>query len=359
MKKTLVVAAGLAVLSTSAFASKARMAALNQDSGLGSYYMEDERNAFRMAGSFSGNYAYLEHGTNGAAGDAEGGFFREGNSMSYGLYLNSSEHGQLASSSTGAAPARLDLFLRSNSGMNWGVRLGYETINIDATDEDGSAFDLSVNGELAGANVWFTYVPATDTLSGSAGNEADMSLGATYGYGDHTLFAEYSSEGGVDGADAEATIRVGAGRTMSTDSGMFFYDVTLESISNEGNDEDVSKLALPVTFGFESQATSWLTWRASIQQSLFGSRDTDGDKSSARTTTVGAGASLTWGNLRIDGTLAGIVNTSAADTTTTRTTTTTDGSDATTDTTTETVSVDGNRLGLNNLMANISAVYTF
>jgi hypothetical protein len=331
MKKTLVVAAGLAVLSTSAFASKARMSALNQDAGQGSYYMDDERNVFRTAGSFSGNYVYLEHGTNGAAGDAEGGFFREGSSLNYGIYLNSSEHGQLGTSSTTAQPGRLDVFLQGNSGMNWGVRLGYETITVDAANEDGSAFDLSVNGDLGGANVWFTYVPATDALTSGADQEADMQLGATYGYGDHTLFAEYSSEGGPDGADAESTIVVGAGRTMSTDSGMFFYDVKLESISNEGHNDKVSKLALPVTFGFEAAATSWLTWRASIQQSVLGSRDTDGKKSSARTTSVGAGASLTWGNLRVDGSLVGLADLTAG----------------------------AQVLGSAALMSNVSAVYNF
>ena len=63
MKKHIVVAAGLAVLSTGAFATKARMTALNQDASFGSFYMDDERNAFRSAGAFSGNYVYLEHGT--------------------------------------------------------------------------------------------------------------------------------------------------------------------------------------------------------------------------------------------------------------------------------------------------------
>jgi len=358
MKKTLVVAAGLAVLSTSAFATKARMTALNQDSGRGSFYIDDERNAFRTAGSFGGNYVYVEHGasaTSGVGGTAEGGFFREGSSMSYGLYLNSSEHGQLASAAGTVNvdhdddnttpnvdvpieidPARVDLFLKSNSGMNWGVRLGYETVTVDkqtttseatiSSDQDGSAFDISLNADLGGANVWLTYVPATDKLTSGADQEADMSIGATYAYGDHTLFAEYSSEGGSDVAnnESENTIVVGAGRTMSTDSGMFFYDVTLESISNEGNSDKVSKLALPVTFGFEAQATSWLTWRASIQQSLFGSRDNDGKDSSARTTTFGVGASLNWGSLRVDG----VVSNTAA-------------------------------IGTNSLMSNVSAVYNF
>ena len=39
--------------------------------------MDDERNAFRTAGDFSGNYVYVEHGANavsGVGGTAEGGF---------------------------------------------------------------------------------------------------------------------------------------------------------------------------------------------------------------------------------------------------------------------------------------------
>ena len=51
------------------------------------------------------------------------------------------------------------------------------------------------------------------------------------------------------------------------------------------------------------KATSWLTWRASINQSLFGAHEaaSNGDETSARTTNLGVGASLTWGSLRVDG----------------------------------------------------------
>ena len=64
MKKHLVVAAGLAVLSTGAFASKARMAALSQDASYGSFYLEDNRNAFRSSNSVNSmsNYMITEWG---------------------------------------------------------------------------------------------------------------------------------------------------------------------------------------------------------------------------------------------------------------------------------------------------------
>ena len=335
MKKHIVVAAGFAVLSTGAFATVARMTALNQNGPQGSYYIQDERNAFRTAGSFSGNYVYMEHGTNGAAGAAEGGVFRDGGDMSYGLYLNSSAQGNLGNSAGGAAPGRLDLFLKGNSGMNWGVRLGYESITVDAANEDGSNFDFSVNGDLGGANVWLTYVPGADALTGGAGTEADMQLGATMAMGDHTLFAEYDSEGNNDGDDATTTLTLGAARTHSTDSGMWFYDISLVQTTDETaltgvGGEAGDRMRIPVTVGFETKATSWLTWRASINQSLHGAFEgaTSGNETSARTTNVGVGASLTWGSLRVDGNVNSL--TGAA----------------------------GN-LGSDQFMSNVSAVYNF
>jgi hypothetical protein len=330
MKKHIVVAAGLAVLSTGAFATVARMSALNQDTAQGSYYMDDERNAFRSAGAFSGNYVYFEHGSNGANGDAQGGVFREGGSMNYGLYINSDINNNLANSASGANPARFDLFLKSNSGMNWGVRLGYESITVDAANEDGSTFDFSVNGDLGGANVWFSMAPATDTLAGADGTESDMQVGATMAMGDHTLFAEYDSEGGAANADAATRITVGAARTHSTDSGMWFYDISLNMTTAEGNVDGVDRTTVPVTFGFESKATSWLTWRASIQQSVFGALDSNGNEASARTANLGVGASLTWGDLRVDGVVSN-ANTAAG----------------------------AGTLGSDGFMSNVSAVYNF
>ena len=334
MKKHIVVAAGLAVLSTGAFATVARMQALNQGTGAqGSYYIDDERNVFRSAGAFSGNYVYMEHGADFAAGattgTAEGGVFREGGSMSYGLYLNSTAHGDnvQTSGANGVDPGRLDLFLKGNSGMNWGVRLGYSSILVDASNIDNSGFDFSVSAELGGADVWLTMEPGADKTTAAQNDQAaDMQLGASMEMNDHTLFAEYDSQGGNDGADAQTTLTLGAAQTHSTDSGMWFYDVSLVNVTNQGFNTDNSQMSLPVTFGFETKATSWLTWRGSLQQSLYGAQTTGDNDTSVRTTSIGVGASLTWGSLRVDGT----VNSST-----------------------------GNNLGTNNFMSGVSAVYNF
>ena len=141
-----------------------------------------------------------------------------------------------------------------------------------------------------------SYVPGVETSTGVE-TEADMRLGATMGMGDHTLFAEYDSEGGaLTAADAQTTLVVGAARTHSTDAGMWFYDISYNMITAVGNVDGTDRTRLPVTFGFETKATSWLTWRASIQQSLNGISDTNGSETSGRTTNLGVGASLTWGS---------------------------------------------------------------
>ena len=330
MKKTLVVAAGLAVLSTSAFASKARMSALSQGDVLGSYYMDDNRNIWRMPHQVNthNNFVITEWagGEKGSATAApEGGFFRSGATMNYGLYLNSDSRNNITASQD---PSRVDLFVAGSGSMEWGARLGYASFT--SGDDKGSAMDLTLSAVLGGANVWLGFAPSATTTVTDTDTEynSDMSLGFTYGVADHTLFAEYSSEGGTGDQDAMTSIVVGMGKTMAAgDNATVFYDVQVNSVSNYKHDTKDSLLRVPVRFGAEVRANSWLTWRASISQSIFGALDEDGDKTSVRTTALGAGASLTWGDLQLDGTL-----TSAA---------------------------SGNLGTDSNLMSNVSATYKF
>ena len=315
MKKHLVVAAGLAVLSTGAFASKARMAALNQGSSLGSFYLEDNRNVFRSSNSVNSmnNYVITEWGSSyipgGAAATAEGGFFRSHGAMNYGLYLNSDAHGNVDNNLN---PARVDLVVGGDAGLNWGLRLGYESMEAAGSNHEASGFDLGLSATVSGANLWLNYAPATTSTVANAETErnADMTLGATYGMGDYTLFAEYASEGQDGDKDASTSITVGAAKVWETSGGAsVFYDASIVSTANydlAGTTyaADNSKLSVPVTLGVEVKAASWLTWRASIQQSVYGSHeDAAGTVTSGRTTNLGAGASLTWGDLQIDGTI--------------------------------------------------------
>jgi hypothetical protein len=73
---------------------------------------------------------------------------------------------------------------------------------------------------------------------------------------------------------------------------------------------------VPVTFGVESKATNWLTWRASLSQSLYGTFEAaNGDEQTDERTTLGVGASFTYGNLQLDGTIATAANGTLGNTT--------------------------------------------
>ena len=330
MKKTLIVAAGLAVLSTSAFASKARMQALGQDATLGSFYMQDNRNIWRMPHSINANsnFVVTEWGPQAAdkdAENAEGGFFNSAASMNYGLYLNADALGNVQAAANDNNPTRFDVFVGGNSMMNWGARLGYETVtnNVSGqTAQEASGFDFTVSAELSGANVYLTYVAAADaTQTSQFDQNADIKLGATYMMNEYTLFGEYSIEGNNAAKDniaeeeASSKITVGAGKAMAmSDSATVFYDAKIISTSNyDANgaySKNASSMALPVTFGVESKATSWLTLRASISQPIYSNIKTTNPatdvttETSSRSTKLGVGASLTYGSLQLDGTLS-------------------------------------------------------
>ena len=75
------------------------------------------------------NYVITEWGDSGGAASSEGGFFRSHGAMNYGLYFNSGVNGNVVDSLN---PARVDLFVGGDAGLNWGLRLGYESKEVQA-----------------------------------------------------------------------------------------------------------------------------------------------------------------------------------------------------------------------------------
>ena len=87
-------------------------------------------------------------------------------------------------------------------------------------------------------------------------------------------------------------------------------------------------MAVPIVLGYEAAATSWLTLRGSITQNLWGKKDnknftyanpivkslvssvygSEGKGTIANSTTIVAGASLTFGDLVLDGMIGGAKN---------------------------------------------------
>ena len=364
MKKSIMIGLGLALLSTSAYATKSRLSALGQNEARGSHYIDDTRSVFRNAAHVNtmNNYVVTEWGNNtGAAGtteNAEGGFFRSSGAFAYGLYYGSDLDDQnairsnaaastnnyggssiaMGSSSLMARTNEIGLFFGGDMGVQWGAPLQYSkaknegsTLNDKEADQSGLALgggiimgDLELYANLKLSDDSENFANASTT--GAKWEGGGVNIGASYGWGDWTFFAEYdkisaefTAGSGVAKNETERTsLEIGAGNTHEVSStARVYYNVSYKSV--EGEDKDGTTAAnnrkqkdtnLPFTVGFEADANSWLTVRGAISANVLISdtevttsgatgrtfKETDVDSQS-----VTAGATLNFGKLKIDG----------------------------------------------------------
>lgn len=350
MKKHVLIATGAALLSTSAFATKARMTALGQDSTRGSQYIQDSRNKFRNSAHVNNMNNYIVTEWETATNEAEGGFFRSTGNLGYGLYLGSRrDNGLRALDATGTPSAvtaynpgnELDAFIAGDAGIQWGARLNYQNGEHEVNQEKRNAFGLGLGilmGDLSAYTNLSIAAKAEDT-TGATNTEVKgklgINVGAAYNWNNLTFHADYVSnkaEKTVTGATATgefsySDINVGVAQTheISSTAMVFFAgDFSAKKWENTNLDatqgpttnsaRELKSNTLKATMGFETDATSWLTWRGSISQNIFiGSTEVtvtpanaalNGKKvTTADSTTVAAGASLTFGKLVVDGTL--------------------------------------------------------
>jgi hypothetical protein len=328
MKRNVLVIAGLAVLSTNAFASKARVEALSQDSVRGSEYISDSRNIFRnpaMLNTMS-NYVITEWGTSAstdaqATPRAEGGFFREAGAFNYGLYMGN--NGDRNTAGYLNQSNALDLFFSGDMGLQWGAKVHY----AGAKDETGAftkkhnAFGLGL-GVASGAFDAYLDLTLADKSEGGAAaadefkTKPSFIVGGSYAMSGNTFFASYESEkteekvGTVTSSVKGSTITAGAGRVWDINpTAKIFTDAKVVLGSNQAA-APAPKLKtqrIPVTIGMEAEATSWLTLRGSVTQNvILGTEETAvagvaKKKTTANSTKVNAGATLNFGKLKVDG----------------------------------------------------------
>jgi len=168
MKRQTLVIAGLALLSTNAFASKARVEAFGNNANL---YIKDSRKIFRNTDTVNSNKNYMitEWG-NAVKADAtgtpraEGGFFRESGSLAYGLYLGDegSRNGTRVDNTTAAGflsqDNALDLFLGGDAGFQWGAKLHYasakDETGVATANRKNSAFGLGLGAVMGSAELY-------------------------------------------------------------------------------------------------------------------------------------------------------------------------------------------------------------
>ncbi len=314
MKKQIVLSLSLAVLAAPAFASKARLLALGEDVN-GSFYINDNRNIFLNASEVNNHkdLATLEWGAAGDAGtnddpNAEGGLYRSVGNMVYGVQFgrNLSYNSGVDTATTNTASDAIDVFVGGDAGIKWGAQATYSANNSDVDDSKTKVMDLAAgvnSGNLSG------YVKYGVQGKGEKGAvELDrknaMELGGSYNWENYTAFGQYSTSKFEEGTaeTKNSFYQVGVGRNHKlSDKANMFAKLSYSSLTEDATTEDKTT-NLPVSFGVEYDAASWLTLRGSVAQSLYSARDINNqDSTIAESTTVQGGASLKFGELAVDG----------------------------------------------------------
>ncbi|WP_413289060.1 hypothetical protein [Bdellovibrio sp. HCB337] len=326
MKKLLVIAA-VTLASTSAFATKARMAALSNSAQL-----VDTQTIFINPADLTlmGSWATFEMGatnpslTPTSSPNAEAGFARAMGDARWGFYMG---HTTVASTLREAANAGVFLseenpinlfYAAKTADMAWGLGLGYSNSDRKAAGKQSS---MGLNaGMRMGAWDAALVLGLTDTAEVGTDEwkgKSNVDLRGGYTMESWYFYGKYAMGGGkytaatVTAADLDAsTIEVGAINSTKVEGGEFFYGVAYQMNKDEDKTAatKTEETVLPVTVGIEADAASWLTLRGSITQPvLLGSvKSTPGDTVTvANDTTVAAGAGIKFNKFTLDATLAG------------------------------------------------------
>lgn len=341
MTKALVLAA-VTMMSTSAFASKARMTALNNAVTVSDDVQEVFRNPAEMFGF--GDLLTIEYA---AAPDAEGGFFRSSGDTKYGVYFGNRSatfrdlvNAYNAPTPPAAVPATLLLQEQNPFEVFYGSKMGDSAWALSFKYSNGQDKDLKAKvntmGLRAGYNTDAFEVYAGLGLAGKSELEntatitSDMSIriGGEYFMGDSIAFADVQTSGGKlaitglndDGKATRMQWTLGYETKVRSEVAHFFYGAKLTSTELKttppgpgANTAKTTSMALPLYAGVEADATSWLSLRGFVQQSvLINTTKTEPGGGAAATTdhdglddtATGLGASLKFGKLSIDGTLS-------------------------------------------------------
>jgi hypothetical protein len=258
---------------------------------------------------------------------------------------------------------QIDVFLGKNmSGIDWGLNFVYTSSEFESIDSEDSGYAVRLGAKSEGWNAFLnasvggeskktvaqadavgtTTADVTQSFDGNIGIHVGGGYdinddGRIYAYfkrfgwdqfdseGEVTALGDRGQEGTVEGSFD--TYSVGYGHTVEHEDGTLFTDIHVRkrNIEVDFNEKaEVDELIVPITIGYEAAATSWLTLRGSVKYNLYGvtknnnfdqlnpvidplaenifGKDTDGKKATIRDSTiVNTGASLTFGDLVVDG----------------------------------------------------------
>ncbi len=324
----------VALVATSAFASKARLSALQ-----GSAHLSDTRDVIGSKPDQAlahGEFAAMELSANAGANDtppnAEGGFVRKmGENSALGAYVGSKA--SLATSSlalVGSTPKLqnpLNLYYASKMGeMMWGLGLNYSSaedkvaqskstsMGLNASVSSSAGWDvqlgLGLTGEATQANTTKFAQKSPVSLSGG------YTMDTMYFYGSYAMYGGKSTNIAAGTTNSEVDnndLKIGVVNSHKKDGADFFYGVAYASTTSKIKDgAKTETTALPVIIGIEADATSWMVLRASVTQNvLLASNKVTAASGTASTdstmydnTVTAAGVGLKLGKFLVDGSLA-------------------------------------------------------
>lgn len=357
MKKTLLIAA-LTMMSASAFASKARLIGLG---GLARTTASDVQSIFEQPHKMweVGDLATIEFGPTGTtydatgaatdvargANNAEGGFLRSHNNSKWGAYIGHQSDSllyMLAGGSVGTATSANEGLRRLENPINlwygikagdleWGFNLFYANSEVksgaDMNKKNAMGVSAGVradrwNADLVvglGAKIEDTSAGSDEEFKGST----SVRLQGEYAVNDDLLtYAQLTNFGGkhttaanVENMDLDhMNIQLGVESKIKSDVVHFFYGAMLQNATEKNKVtgatvEKVEQTLLPLYFGFEADAASWLVLRASLRQNFLlnqtkVSTAASSDANDIDSTVASLGAGFKFGKLLVDGVMS-------------------------------------------------------
>lgn len=329
----------LMLLSTSAFATKARLMALGEDKD-GSYFVSDYRNVFINPAELNSmkNMAVLEWGGAGTslggasldsdnATKAEGGvLYGLSNDYKLGVMLGDesdvasltrilASNGGTLGESLQSADNVLDVFIAKKAAVNWGANLLYSHSKDESTPlinhySHSYAMRLGASQDAWNAHLLMALGGKSDRPSASLAPTYKGKLGIRLGGGydlssKSKVFGAYENYG-WDQSNKTGATRItregvlvktilGYGHTHKvSDSSTMFFKVQGEMTKIELKSvgalvaAKIDRLSAPLSIGFEHAATEWLVLRGSVVQNLFGTIKDEGLSANFGTSVMGA-----------------------------------------------------------------------
>lgn len=326
MKAKLLLAAAIALVSGTTYATTARLTALGTP-----VQVIDIQNVFMRPTDMLliPESMAIEFGTAKAFGAAQGGFVKGMGDARIGFFVG---YGDVTRPTETANQSFLGVenpftvsYGMKTADMPWAIALTHSSSDLKTTSQKQAkttlagaitVADVTINADLGLGDTGTGIVDSAN----AANNDTDatykggkMSLGAWYPMGDWNIYGNYSSttekveEAAANNVDqTTGVIKVGFVNSTKKDGAEFFYGAAYQ-ITNDKKDVNAAGAVktdtteMPVVIGVEADAASWLTLRGSVTQNvLLGGKKTTEMNTIQHNTTVNAGAGIKFNKSSLD-----------------------------------------------------------